>query len=336
MLPKDPKTTPAKSKEELQRLLQEALRKKRPHKLRLALGTILLLGTALLLIWLFSSRGEEPPLVVVAFDDLGPTGRETRLHGCLEGPPDVRAHLAGKDMLFVDAQALLPPGQRPKEVAAATGPNGEVSCAWTFPAAAGEGSFLLRQVGDKFRPGVEDRARFFLVPKGVPLCLVQIDATLTRANELAWRKDSIQEIDVMAGAAEALAEIHAKGFEIVYLALAADRPTLYQKMRGWVRHRNAQGTTPLPNGAVLSRFTLPRADRDSRPWQKTAELLRAQFAPPEQKDAAQHMVIAGTIEVAQQVHAPGMRTIYLGAGEDVPAGVQRVPGWDDIRRLLDN
>lgn len=333
MQPKNPQSTPERSKEELQRLLQEALRKKRPHKLRIVFGLVILAAVGGLLLWLVSSGGEPPPLVVVAFDDLGPTDQESKLQGRLEGPPDVPARLSGKDMVFVDAQALLPPGQQAKEVAAKTGPLGEVSCPWRFPPGAGEGSFILRQIGDKFRPGMEDRGRFFLVPKATLLCLVQIDATLTRTNDQAWRKDNIQDIEVMTGAAEALHEAHTKGYEIVYLALAADRPTLYQKMRGWVRHRSAQGAVPLPNGVVLGRFTLPGVEQETRPWHKTGEHLRKQFVLAEQN--ARHLAIAGTIEVAQQLHAAGFRTLYLGPGEDLPPGAQRVPGWDDVRRVVE-
>src|SRR5207249_6343383 len=123
-----------------------------------------------------------------------------------------------------------------------TGPRGDASAPWTFPPETAQGNFILRRIGEKFRPGMEDRARILLVSKGTPLCLVQIDNTLTRAKDQAWRTESIQGIVAVPGAADALREVRQGGYEIVYLALAADRPSLYQKMRGWAHHRSAEAT----------------------------------------------------------------------------------------------
>src|SRR4051794_6117763 len=110
MLPEKPKPTPGMSKDELQRLLQEALRQKRPRRWRLALSAIL--GIALVLsflVWRFYPTGQAGPGTVVAFDDLGVAGTEVTLQGLLEAPAEEPA-LAGKDMVFVDGQILLVPG----------------------------------------------------------------------------------------------------------------------------------------------------------------------------------------------------------------------------------
>jgi hypothetical protein len=48
-----------------------------------------------------------------------------------------------------------------------------------------------------------------------------------------------------------------------------------------------------------------------------------------------HLAIAGTIDVAQQFHAAGMRTLYLGAGDDLPGDVQRLPSWEEVGRFLE-
>jgi hypothetical protein len=336
MLPHKPDSTPDKSKDELQRLLQEALRRKRPRRVRLALASMLVaLGLLALLAWLFSPKDEPPRLTVVAFDDLGVAGGEVMLQGRLEASADAHVTLAGKDMVFVDDQSFSAPDKVVKEVVVKTGSHGETSCQWTFPPEADHGDFILRQIGEKFHPGMEDRGRIIFRPSATPLCLVQIDDTLTQGKDQAWRKDNSQDIIPVPGAAEALQQAKENGYEIVYLAVAADRPTLYKKMVGWVRYRSAVGSPPIPTGAVLSRFTLPWADQDHRPWQKTAELLAKRFILPKAEDSAKHFAIAGTIDVAQQFHAAGLRTLYLGAGDDLPGDVQRMPGWEEVRHWLE-
>jgi hypothetical protein len=325
MLPQKP--TPDKSKDELQRRLQESLKTKRPRWFRFALGGALTAVAAMaLLTWLLSPKGDPPPLIVVAFDDLQPGSGEATLQGRLDAPADQPSVLSGKDMVFVDGETI--PGQQAKEVSARTGRHGEVSCRWTFAADTSEGNFILRRIADKFRPGLEDRGRIFLLPKATGLCMVQIDETLTHAKDQSWRNENIHDIVPVPGAAETLREAHQQGYEIVYLALAADRPTLYQKMRGWVRHRTAEGSAPFPLGVVLGRFTLPEAEQDSKTWQKTAARLAHLFE-------GRHVAVAGTIDVAQQFHAAGCRTLYLGAGDDLPAAVERVPGWKEVRHALE-
>jgi hypothetical protein len=335
MAPQTPDSAPGQSKDDLQRLLREALKKKRPRRLRLALAAIVvILGLTAGAGWLLYSGGEPPPLTVVAFDDVDVAGKETTLRGRLEAPPETRVHLAGRDMVFVDGRVLPAPGQTAKEVRAKTDRDGATSCQWTFAADETQGDYILRYVSDKFRPGMDDRGQVLLIPKAKPLCLVQINDTLTRSAVPAWQQDNIQDIVPVPEAAEALQQIREQGYEIVYLALAANRPTLYQKMRGWINHWSAAGTPPLPAGVVLSRFTLSGADQDRRPWQQTAELLKKKFVP-KADDKLQHAAIVGTIDAAQQIHAAGVRTLYLGAGEDLPGTVQRVASWEDVKRLLE-
>jgi hypothetical protein len=122
---------------------------------------------------------------------------------------------------------------------------------------------------------------------------------------------------------------------IVYLALAADRPTLYLKMRRWVREWSAVETSPLPAGVVLSRFDLPKSDQEVRPWQKAGELLRSKFHLPQGGKAPSHVAIAGTIDAARQFQAAGLRTLYLGAGGELLERIERVAGWEEMRRVLE-
>ena len=326
--------TPERSHEELQRLLQEALKKKRPRWSRWVI-TAMVTATVLLglLGWYLYPRGEPPPLLVVAFDSLGVSGEAVALEGILEAPPDAKVALDGKEMLFVDGRMQLDPSQRPKEVAARTGPNGHVRCQWTFGPDTAQGDFILRLLGDKFRPGMEDRARAYLSSRTAPLCLVQVEETLTSAKEQAWQNENTLDITPMPGAGAALQQARRKGYQIVYLAVGADRATLYQKMRGWVRHRGAEGPTSLPPGPVLGRFTLPAAEQGGKLWQRSAAQLQTLF--PQAKGAEPHLAIAGTVAAAQQFHTAGLRTFYLGTGEDLPQGVERFASWAEIEQRLE-
>jgi hypothetical protein len=318
-------------KEELQRLLQAALRKQRPRRLRSALGVLLLIvGVLALLAWLFYPPPAPPQLLVVAFDDIAPAGKEVTLLGRLEAPLDEHAKLGGRALVFVDGDSLPIGGRDAKVVHATTNARGEVSCRWTFPPDRAQGQIILRQIGETYSPGMEDRSQIFLIKADTPLCLVQFEETLTPANDQTWLGANPNDVVPKEGAAAALTQLRDKGYAIVYLALGANHGGPYQKMRDWLHRQGSEGASPLPDGAVLSRFALAGQDADKKPWQKAAQTLAGRFVVPKAADARGHIAIAGTIDVAQQFHAAGLRTYYLGAGEDLPAGVNRVKGWEDI------
>jgi hypothetical protein len=335
MVSQKPDANPERSKDELRLLLQEALKKKRPPWLRLVLGGIgLAFGVLALVAWLLSPKGEQPQLIVVALDGLGMAGNPVMLQGRLQAVDDGSSSLDGKDVVFVDGQVLRTADQQAREVAAKTGPEGKTSCSWTFPPDALQGDFRLRLIGDKFHPGMEDRGRILLLPQAAPLCLVQLEGTLTHVlRDEAWQKESISEIAPMSGAAQALKEMRMHGYQVVYLALAARQPTIYQKMRLWVRYWGEEGS--FSPGVVLSRFALEGGDRMAKPWQKTAELINSKFILPKEKKPARHVAIAGTIDAARQFHAAGLHTLYLGTGEELPEEIERAAGWEEGRRLLE-
>jgi hypothetical protein len=334
MVSQKPDATPERSKDELRLLLQEALKKKRPPWLRVVLGGIgLAFGVLALVAWLLSPKGEPPQLIVVALDGLGVVGNPVMLQGRLEAGDDGRSALDGKDVVFVDGQVLRTADQKVKEVAAKTGPEGDSSCSWTFPPDILQGDFRLRLIGEKFHPGMEDRGRILLLPQAAPLCLVQLEGTLTHARDEAWQKESISEIAPVSGADMVLEEMRTQGYQVVYLALAADRPTIYHKMRQWLHYWSAEGT--FPDGVVLSRFALERGDRVAKPWQTIAELINSKFILPKEKKPARHVAIAGMIDAARQFHSAGLRTLYLGTGKELPEEIERAAAWEEGRRILE-
>jgi hypothetical protein len=335
MTPEKADGIPAASADELQGRLRESLKKRRPRRWRWALGFTLFLAALFgLLIWHFFPSGEPPRVVVTAFDDLAVAGKETSLQGCLEAPAEPNLALAGREVVFADGQAPLVPNHEVREVYVPTGMHGEASCLWTFPAATIQGDFILRQRGGKFFPGMEDHGLIFLMPAATPVCLVQIEKTLSSASDDTWRIENVHDIAAEIAAAPALEVIANKGYQIVYLTLA-DQPILYQRMRGWVRLQSAEARPPFPSGPVISRFQVPWADHDRHPWQKTAERLAQRFPLPQGGAIARHLALAGTIDVARQFHAADWQTVYVGVEGDLPAGVGRANGWESVPRTLE-
>ncbi|MCI0638683.1 MAG: hypothetical protein L0Y72_27140 [Gemmataceae bacterium] len=325
-------TTPApQPRDEWKERLQNELKKGRPRRWRIAFVVLALAAAvAALVLWLMSPGAEPPRLAMVAFDQLSPRGAEVELQARLELAEPGTRRLQGLDIHFLDGKIVVTPKEDPKKVTVQSGPGGEASCPWTFPAAAKSAEFVARHVGDKHRPPAEDRALVYMPPPAAPMCLVQIEETLTQAGEENWRKDNLLDIQAVSDAGGVLQALKKKGFQIVYLALGAERPLAYQKMRGWIRHQQTQ-PAGFPPGPVLGRFA-PLKDQGGKVWQTAAERVKEQF--PEDK-ARPHIAIAGSIDVAQQLHAAGIGVYYLGEGRDLPADVRRAPNWAELRLLLE-
>ncbi|MCI0378928.1 MAG: hypothetical protein L0215_15075 [Gemmataceae bacterium] len=318
-------------RDEWKERLQNELKKGRPRRWRIVFVVLAAAAAvAALVLWLMSPGAELPRLAMVAFDELSPRGGEVQLQARLELAEPGTRRLQGLDIHFVDGKIVVNPKDDPKKVTVKSGPGGEASCPWTFPGDTESAEFVARHVGDKHRPPAEDRALVYMPPLAAPICLVQIEETLTQAGEENWRKDNLLDIQAVAQSGTTLQMLKKKGHQIVYLALGADRPLGYQKMRGWIRHQQTQ-PAGFPPGPVLGRFASAQ-DQGSKAWQRAAEQVKEQF--PEEK-ARPHIAIAGTIDVAQQLHAAGIRVYYLGDGRDLPGDVRRAPNWPELRLMLE-
>jgi hypothetical protein len=334
-LPQKPEQVPRRSKAELEQMLRESLQSRRPKRGRIALISVLIVaGLLALLAWLMTLRGEGPPLTIIALDDVGAAGKEVTLAGVLEGPAETRARLDGRDIVFVPNQGPPLPGQTNSVVRVKSGRHGEATCQWKFPAHADQESFLVRLIGDKFRPGMEDRGWIYLYPSETRLCIVELEAVVADAQDKMWEKTRIQDIALRTDAGEALQKLQSQGFAVVYLALSAGQPILYQRQRSWINHRSAGCPSALPYGAVLSRFLLPVADQDAKPWQAMAKRVAAQFVTSGAKKV-DHVAIASATEVARQFHTAGLRTLYLGEGKGISPAIERVADWKGVPSALE-
>src|SRR5262249_25247742 len=236
--------------------LRAAARKRRPvtWQALLVLLVVFLLPAGLFIWRVLKPRPDPPRLDVVAFDQLGLADHDVELRAFLE-PLDVepaKVDLGGYPVFFEESRR---PGAakagKTKETASLR--EGMASVSWSFPNGV-KNSFVVRIPGDKQRRGAMDRGQVFLCPKDTSLLLVDVQSTLSSAKAEDWQRKNPLEIKPIAEAANALQTARQKKFQVVYLALAADRPLAYRKVRGWLENQ-VNGKNPFPAGPVLGRMT---------------------------------------------------------------------------------
>ncbi len=317
------KPEPKKPEDEVTQKLRAGARKRRPLTWKgLLLLVALLLVPAGLWLWWIYPKPEPPRLDVAAFDQLGLAGQDIDLRAHLE-PLDVdpgTVNLAGFSLFF---EENLVPGKSGKvrETTSERGGLAAVSC--RFPDGQQKNSFVVRLPGDKQRRGAIDRAQVFLLPKETPLLLVDVPI-LSSASAGDWQTKNPLDIKPLAEAAKALQIARKKKFQVVYLALAAERPLAYRKMRGWVENL-VNGKNPFPAGPVLGRKAYDGADGESA----RQELLRSM------KETFPGALIAlvGQGEAAAVCRGIGVDTILIGAA-DAPKDVVRVKTWAEAPEKL--
>jgi len=320
------KPDPKKPEDEITQKLRAAARKRRPMTWQglLVLLTLILVPAGLLT-WLVLHRRPDPPrLDVVAFDQLGLAGQEVKLGAFLE-PLDIepaKVDLSGYQVFF--EQNVLPGAAKAgntKETDSLR--EGMASVSWSFPE-GGKNAFVVRIPGDKQRRGAMDRGQVFLWPKDTPLLLVDVQSTLSSAKADDWKKKNPLEIKPVAEAAKALQTARQKKFQVVYLALAADRPLAYRKVRGWVENQ-VHGKNPFPAGPVLGRTSYV-ADGESAAHLEILRGLKESFSGP-------LAAVVGEREAAAVCRGIGVETILFGV-DDAPVDVLRVKSWSEVPARL--
>lgn len=306
--------------DEVTQRLRAAARKKRPLTWK---GLLLLLALVLvpvgLFVWWVYPKPEPPQLDVVAFDQLGLAGEEIELHACLVplAVDPAQVNLAGYPMFF---EENLLPGKanagQVKETASIRGGWGTVS--WSLPKGE-KNTFVVRLPGDKVRRGAIDRGQVYLLSEKTPLLLVDVP-TLTAARAKDWQTKNPLEIEPLPEAAKALQTMRKKKFQVVYLALAADRPLAYRKVRGWVENQ-VNGKNPFPAGPVLGRKTYVK-DGESAARQEILRGLKESFRGPV-------AAVVGQGEVAAECRAVRLVTILIGR-DAAPEDVLRVKSWAEV------
>jgi hypothetical protein len=315
------KPEPKQPEDEVTQKLRAAARKRRPLTWQglLILLALFLVPTGLFLWWLLHPRPDPPRLDVVAFDQLGLAGEEIELRAILEPLAGEReqVNLAGFPLFF--EENVIPGKARAGQVKEAeSGDGGLATVSWSFP----EGSkniFVVRLPGDNVRRGAIDRGQVYHLPAETPLVLVDV-STLSPATARDWQTKNPLEIRPLAEAAKTLQTMQTKKTQVVYLALSADRPLAYRKVRGWVENQ-VNGKNPFPAGPVLGRKAYV-ADGESAARQETLRNLKENFR-------GRLLALVGQGEAAAVCRGLGLDTILFGA-DAAPEDVIRVKSWAEV------
>jgi hypothetical protein len=315
------KPEPKQPEDEITQKLRAAARKRRPLTWQgvLVLLALFLVPAGLLMWSMLSPRPDPPRLDVVAFDQLGLAGQEIELRAILE-PMEVdreQVNLAGFPLFFEENLAAgKAKAGRVKEAASVDG--GLATVSWSFPDGS-KNTFVVRVPGDKVRRGAIDRGQIYPLSSDTPLMLVDV-TTLSAAVAREWQTRNPMDIRPLAEAAKALQTMQKKKIQVVYLALAADRPLTYRKVRGWVENQ-VNGKNPFPAGPVLGRKEYV-ADGESAARHETLRGLKENFR-------GLMVAIVGQGEAAAVCRGLGVDTILFGA-DAAPEDVIRVKSWKEV------
>jgi hypothetical protein len=315
--------------DEVTQRLRAAARKRRPLTWK---GLLLLLGLLLipagLIVWWVYPKPDPPRLDVVAFDQVGWVGGKVELRAFLE-PLDLEpntVNLGGYPLFF--EEKLLPGKLKAERIEETTSErDGAAAVFWGLPE-TGKMTFEVRLPGDKKRRGAMDRGQAYLWMPNTNLLVVDVESTLSMAISADWQKKNPLEIKPASGAAKGLNAYlkllnRKKEFQVVYLALAADRPRAYRKVRGWVENQ-INSKEPFPAGPVLGRKHYT-SDGESAARQ---EILTTVL-----KGADLVVAVVGNGEAAAVCRGLGVTTILIGE-DRAPEDVVRVKSWREIPEKL--
>jgi len=292
--------------DEITRRLREAARRKRPWTLFNFLLTVLMFGPPLgLLVWWFWPRAHPPELIVIAFDQVAQPGKVVMVRAATEPLDGSENRWGGLDLFFEEVAPIGGHGGETRKVQ--TNEQGLAQTEWRLNTPAPVAEIEVRYLDEWMRPPWFDRARcrVFNWPPDARLLVVDIEPTLKNAGD--W-----------AALAKALAEAHKGGWQVAYLAVSADTPLIYRKLRDWMVQQSAWEPDALPAGPVLARQTLFGGQADAVARKKLLAGLKAEFAGP---------VLYITADQGLKLHTVGNSGDFTG--EPVP-----VAGWAKLAAAL--
>jgi hypothetical protein len=329
--PQEPNKRQPLDPDEVTRLLKAGARKQRPRTWVGLLFWLFVLAVPLgVLLWWVRPRPAPPHLLVLAFDQVATPGEAVALRGQVWPADDEAAGtvLSGHDVFFVIGGGVPGAGREPWQAGAATGEDGAAGVEWQAPARAGVTDFAVRLPGGRGRPNVEDRGRAFAWPADTHLLIVEPESALTDAPASAWRKRAPADIPRLSGAADALAKASARHYQVVYLAVAADRAPLCRKVRDWVQLRPPGKEKAFPDGPVLGRPAYGDDMDEARARREVLGELQKRFKGP-------LAAVARQDKAARVFRESGLRTFLVMKEGEAPAGVIRVPSWAELADRLE-
>jgi hypothetical protein len=302
-------------------------RKRSPVPGLIAFG--MLAGLLALIFWLTWPGPDPPPLMVIASDQLALPNQPVTLRAWLrpQAGGGAAADTEGIDLYFADTVLGAPAGEKAADrlqAKEATGPDGGAAVRWKPPAGDQPTQYVVRYPGIKGRTsGSNDTGRVFTWPAETNLLIVEARHGLMSADDAAFRKANVFDLAPLARASAALRQALRRGYHVVYLATAADRPEHYLKLRGWLQQPSQTGELLFPDGPALGRDDYAEKANPAAVLQS----LKQHFA-------GKLVGVVGRPEDARVYRAEGLSTFLIGDDADVPEKVQRLKSWEELARQL--
>jgi hypothetical protein len=324
----EPRKIPSHQVNALAQRLHTSLERRRP---RVWMVVALVLAVGLIaagLVWWGFGGGRPTQLEVIAFDAVCSPSETPRLEAQLafsDTGPNSPAFLSGKELLFFDAADLLRPGGVPEPRArAASDAHGHAAVEWPGTPAAPL-QIQARYVDLRHKQGNYDRSALVRWSRDRPTLLVDVEETLAAIDLARWDTTNPLDIPAQPRAAAALQAAKARGYQIGYLAVAAD-PLQYRKVRSWVQRQQAVAAG-FPEGPVLGRLTYASKHDIGKARYERVHDVRSRFG-----DQVTAIVRSSSANEANLANAA--RVIVVGDPVELP-NVLRAAGWDEVLPLLD-
>jgi hypothetical protein len=255
------------SEDEVRAQLKRAARRGpwRRSRFLVALGLVAVV-LALGLWWLWP-RGQRPRLVVTAFDQVAVVDRPVTLRAATESLDDGEVQLQGRDVFFEETRGL-PPGASGTTQKVETDAEGFAGSSWKFAGPARAVEFEVRYADDSAKPPWfnSNEGRVFVWQQRSRLLVVDVDLALQAADRPARSK--------------ALTQATEKGWHLVYLAVGADRPAAYRKVREKARAAFQAENEAMPDGPMLGRTSFADGQSGLAAFRSTLKDLQQTYQGP--------------------------------------------------------
>jgi len=291
---------------------------------RALLLILVLAGAPLaLLAWLVWPRSELPRLNVIALDQVARPDETVGMESWLI-PQDPRVAVGDLGGLEVSFEALtLPalPGGPPRQIMTRSDSNGHTTARWQAPAGEEIDEFKVSHAALRQRYRTEDRARLFVWQTETPIFLVEV-AAVADSGPGVWRANHLGDIQARDSTDQALKAVHAKRYQVIYVAAGAATSMEYRLMRAWVETK-AQPDGPFPEGPVLGQLPMQGAAPAARDWAErvaeTRRRWRGSFA-----------AVVKDPQLAEVLRDAGATTYVLTEAGEVPRGTTPLARWADL------